>query len=189
VVKTKGTGIVILRKLFETQPPERLELFLSKLTPAQQHLFKSVMPVHWVELTDEVGGLFDQCAQVLFPQEKEPSVSLGLACAKLGISFFYKMFFLVLTPQFVFGEVAAYWRLFWDVGKAEVAREARLASENVYIFRIKDFIPMNQGWKQYMNGYIRGFGEMAGAKNLKVVLITDQPELLEWRVTWKRWGA
>ncbi len=180
MAKTKGTDIVALRRYFRELGPESEKRFYQTLSPEVQNLYDTILATSWTEVEKQM-AIYQAAADFLFPGDTVPMTSLGKLLAKRSFSGVYRFFLRVPSIQFIFKRAANIWRAYYNTGNAAVKEISPRTIELV----VNNFPDMPRPMREMAMGHYRVILETAGAKNIRMDMLDNNPQAWRWRVSWE----
>ena len=181
MAKFKGVGIVFMRKLIRSHPPEVEKQFLAKLSDDEKRLYESTLSASWVTL-DLITKYCEIASPLLFPNEGRGLWEIGRLMALDNLKGIYKVIVRVLSPQTILTQGAKLWASYHEKGRASLrpSEDPRRAS---YI--VEDYPEITAPFLELLRGYVYGALEACGAKDIEVNGKYDNPNHWEWHASWR----
>jgi uncharacterized protein (TIGR02265 family) len=180
MARVKGTDVVQLREEMRERGAGVETPFLQRLSEEDRHAYLTMMPISWTSL-DGITRIHQTAAELLFPEEPEPMRRLGQMIARRVYTGIHKLFLRIPSIQFVLSRTASIWRTYFDGGAASIERVGDHAANLV----VRDFSDLTPGLRRFICGHISAIIEMAGGKEVRVVLDEKDPQAWRWQFTWK----
>ncbi len=178
--KVKGTDVVTLREELRKRGPTVETPFLQRLSEADRQAYLTMMPVSWTSL-DGITRIHETAARQLFPGEADPMRRLGQLIARRVYSGVYSVFLRIPSIPLVLSRTASIWHTYFDAGTAGIEKVGSHAVNLV----VRDFPTLTPGLRSFICGHVSAILELAGAKEVNVVLDETDPQAWRWRVTWR----
>ncbi len=176
----KGTSIVNLRNYFKKQPPEKEKELLGRLSPELQKIYLTAVTTSWTP-EELQGEFYTACADIIFPNDIEPLVSLGKLIAEYTYHGVYKIFLRIPKMDFVIKRWPAIWQVHHDSGKPfyENYRDG-------HIELVVTGLPVLPKSTRYVIcGHMLKITELVGIKSCQVVHEDRNPDAWRWLLSWK----
>ncbi|MEW6516117.1 MAG: DUF2378 family protein [candidate division FCPU426 bacterium] len=176
----KGTDIVALRKLFAEQGQAVEGAFLDGLPPELRSMYQATLYSTWSPV-DQQTRLYEKAAESLFPGAPDRMQRLGRAMADKSYSGVYKFFLRIPSIPIVVSLAAKVWGTYFDTGQAT----AEKTGNQEILFAVKRFPDLPPAMREVISGNICSIMEYAGAKNVRVQHVPDNPQEWRWRIKWE----
>lgn len=93
----------------------------------------------------------------------------------------YKLFLRIPSVSFIVKNVSSTYNTLMDSGKARIDD----LTSNGATFAISGLSELTSIQREYISGVITCILELAGAKNLNVVKVENNPQEWKWKISWK----
>lgn len=177
--KTKGTDVVALREIFKAQGTAVENAFLDKLSSRHRDLYHLIVATSWSEVSDQM-AIYQAAADTLFPGEANRMVRLGMLLAERSFTGIYKVFLRIPTIEFILGRAARIWNSYYDKGDATVFKVSPKCVELI----VQNFPDLPRPMREVANGHYEVLLKMTGARNVRITMNEDDPNVWRWRVSW-----
>jgi hypothetical protein len=178
--KYKGSGLIIVKRMFTQQPPAVKGSFFASLGPEEKRVIESALATQWLPI-EVVGSIFSKAAAALYPGNQRGLEELGRQQALDNLSGMYRPLMRVMTVSFAVQQVAKLWKSYFDEGKASGAQEN---GEKSAWLTVEEYPGLPSASRRVITGYVRGVVELCGAKGVQVSHDEGRPEKWAWSVTW-----
>lgn len=180
----KGTGVVLLHKLFDQTDKKMKESFMASLTPIDLQEFKLITSTSWVPIS-LAARLIEKGVTLLYPNDP-----LTLALRKYGreqasdnLNGVYKILLLVVSIEMAITRSAQLWKTYFDQGIAHGEKMPK-GQSNSYLFVVDNFPDLPLASREVAAGFIEGILALAKAVNYKVTPDYLTPNSWKWLITW-----
>jgi len=177
--KTKGTDVITLRAALASKGPEVEKIFEQKLTPALVAVYRRITTTSWTEVADQM-AIYQAAADVLFAQDPERMMRLGVLLGSKAFSGIYKLFLRVPTVEYIFKRAARIWNTYYEKGDAEI----EILSTKCVDFVVHNFPDLPRPMREVAKGHYMAIMEMTGAKDIQIDMFDDNPQAWRWRIRW-----
>jgi hypothetical protein len=178
MLKTKGTDIVIIRKVLKTE--KKADLFIRKLSPELREVYNRIITSTWYSV-EHATKLFDAAAEVFFPDEPDQFQSLGKMMAHETFSGVYRIFLKIPTLHFILQRVSNVWKMYFNCGKARVEKKGKCK----LLFIVEQFPEMPRNMRKICEGYFAEVLDIVGIQGYKIVHYEDNAKQWRWSIEWK----
>ena len=179
----KASDLVILRRLLEEHGDAKARV-LSALDGESARLLQTTSATAWVPLATEA-AVFQASASALYPGDDRGLVRLGREVARRQFTGMYKVFLNVATVAFIVKRAGTIFRTFYDAGDSRI-EDFHDEAGTLVVTGLPD---LHEAQRAYIEGFLTGLVELAGAKDVAVRRGPDAAGEWRWRVTWRREGG
>jgi len=180
MARVKGADIIGLRKVFAERGCQIEDEFKAKLNPEQQEMYTRLLPSMWVPVEDWL-GLLTVATKTLFPNERQPWVSLGRSLAEKSYGSVYRVFLRVPTVKVVISRAAAIWNTYYDTGQVRATSTGPKLIELV----VEDFPELPFEFREAARGHVLVLLELTGAQPVAVRPDYANPSSWRWEIEWR----
>ncbi len=179
--QVKGTDIVIIRTLLKEKGEAVYADCCTRISPEAKRLLEIAVPTMW--LPNPLGTeIMEQSAKLLFPGRADDLEHLGRECARRVFTGVYRIFLRVTTLPFLIKRVPSVWALYHSVGKATVTVWDEKNGGEMIVTGAPDVSVKNL---RLVTGFSMQALEMAGARNLRCRLYSEDPSRWRWEFNWE----
>jgi hypothetical protein len=180
--KFKANAVVALREFAKKQGADIERRVLEKLSDKDRRTVTTVSSHDWIDMADNPETLTTVIAEILYPEDKrgpfKVSYQVGLVLLKSPL---YKIFFQVMSVDFLLKRMCGMWLRTWDQGAVVVNRLHDHACELL----LYDFKPLTLASCNELSGYATAAVEIAGKKEVEIEYKPGMnPQSHCWTVTW-----
>ncbi len=181
MARVKASGIMTVRQLLAQRGAELLRAFTARLSPETLKAFQTAVATSWISFPAEA-EIFDAAAALLFPGDGQGLRKLGAAVAQIQFTGVYKAFLMVASVSFIVKRVATIWNTIYDSGQARVENLTNRGGVLVAT-GLPDQLPTQ---REYICGFLTRLLEFAGAKNIRVTKLENDPQAWKWLFAWEQ---
>jgi len=179
MANVKATDIVIIRDMLKDREND-LRTLTSQLTPDALKVFQTTLSLNWIPLAIEA-EILQAAAGLFFPSDARPLFKLGHMVAGKQFTGIYKLFLRIPSVSFIVKNVSSTYNTLMDSGKARIDD----LTSNGATFAISGLSELTSIQREYISGVITCILELAGAKNLNVVKVENNPQEWKCKISWK----
>lgn len=180
MANVKATDIVIIRDMLKDMGNDRINSLASTLRPESFQIFKSALSLNWVPLEIEA-EILEATSRIFFPNDPRPLFKLGYTVAGKQFTGVYKFFLRIPSVGFIIKNISTTYKTMNDKGSARVDD----LTSHSGTFVISDLPEQAAVQREYICGVITCVLELAGAKNIKIVKIENNPTEWKWKISWE----
>lgn len=176
----KGTSIVIIRKVLRKNNQHLEDQLLATLSPDLKKLYLNAMTTTWTPENLQ-GDLYQKCADVLFPKEKDKLFLLGKLIAENTYTGIYKIFLRIPNVHFVIKRWINIWKSFHDHGVPEIDNY----TDHTIDLVVRQLPDLPATTRQVVSGHILAILELIGVKYGKVDHNDQDAKAWRWHINWE----
>ncbi|MBN1594467.1 hypothetical protein JW933_00935 [candidate division FCPU426 bacterium] len=175
----KGASIVFIRGAMSKLDESTQNIFLTQLSEADKHNFRSILPVSWIDI-DDAYAIYIKAVKYLFPDAQNGLFALGASVVKDNFKGMYQFVVKFISPVFLVNKVGKIWNLYHRKGVPQVEQ----VGDKHLVFHVADY-PELEKILDLSSGYIYGLLEMTGVKNITVTLANNSNKNhWMWDIEW-----
>ncbi|MBN1596360.1 hypothetical protein JW933_10580 [candidate division FCPU426 bacterium] len=175
-METKGSTIVVLKKLIQKTKPDQEQALVQSLSPPARIIYESAMASGWVPMEKE-SEIILAGARLFFPQNPEKLYDMSKLIAKHSFQGLYKAFLRIPSLPFVLKALAVLWRTFYKKGDAS----HQSLGPGQGVIRVRNFPELTPEQREEVRGFIAGILELLQVKNPRVEVDVSVPDAWGWR--------
>ena len=157
--------------------------FLEGLSGQDRERFPRVLAQDWIPM--ELGSTYyEASAPLLYPGRTSSAAQrlLGREIALHHLPTIYRIFIRLATPHFMIQQSARVWSTYHTVGRSRV--EGSVEASSVHLL-VEDYPELHPIMRESICGFIIGSLELTGARDVRVVQSTSNPQRWDFQVGWR----
>ncbi|MCD4813134.1 hypothetical protein K8S19_05525 [bacterium] len=178
--KVKGSGISFILKRIKAQGAELEKAFLETLSPTEQTIFQTALPIAWIDLAI-ASKIYANAAVVLHPHHPKGVLQIAREVAISDMTGIYKVLLRFATIPMIMEKASQLWSVNHSRGRARVEKDPR---RNAGDFIVEDYPGLSPVYRDVTTGYIQGVLELSHKQNIRVLLDGKDPARWRWMVSW-----
>jgi len=179
MANVKATDIVIIRDMLKETGNDRINSMTSVLRPETFKIFQTALSLSWVPIEVE-SEILQEASKLFFPNDPRPLFKLGYTVAGKQFTGVYKFFLRIPSVGFIIKNVSATFNTMNDKGACRVDD----LTSNGGTFVISGLPEQTAVQREYICGVVSCVLELAGAKNIKITKIENNPDEWKWKINW-----
>jgi hypothetical protein len=179
MAKLKGTTVASLKNLFKMKGLDEYALMKEKLSPELYDVYLKSINVCWAPI-EQVDKLNETAADILFPGSSQKMFQLGCLKAEEIFQGIYKIILPFISVKSIMERHERMFKLFHETGTIKLNK----ISSKHFATIINDYPEMPPAMVEMLRGFIYRLIEMAGEKNVKVTVKSEQTGCFEFDSYW-----
>jgi hypothetical protein len=180
MANVKATDIVIIREMLKDKGNDYINALASTLKPETFKILNTTLSINWVPLKIEA-EIIQETSKLLFPNDPRPLFRMGHKVAGKQFTGIYKLFLRIPSVSFIIKNISATYKTMNDKGSARIDG----LTSNSGTFVISELPEQTAVQREYICGVISCVLELAGAKNIKIAKIENDPNEWKWNISWE----
>jgi len=180
MANVKASDIVIIRDILKEKGEQYLHTMNASISPDVSKTFQSALSLTWIPLEVEA-EIIQAASRLLFPSDPRPIYKLGHTVAGKQFTGIYKFFLRIPSIGFIIRNASATFNTMNDKGTVRVDE----LTPNSRMFVISDLPELTAIQREYICGVVSCVLELAGAKNIKITKIENNPHEWQWKISWE----
>ena len=180
MANVKASDIVIIRDILKAKGDEYLNTMHSSLPPDVLKTFQTALSITWIPLEVEA-EIIQAASRLLFPTDPRPIYKLGHTVAGKQFTGIYKFFLRIPSIGFIIRNASATFNTMNDKGTVRI--DELTSSSRMFV--ISDLPELTAVQREYICGVVSCVLELAGAKNIKMAKIENDPNEWKWKISWE----
>ncbi|MBN1594839.1 hypothetical protein JW933_02830 [candidate division FCPU426 bacterium] len=179
--RSKGVGVVELKKIFSQKGRALEETLISRLDEDSARIYRFSVEASWIPL-EVMASIYETAAGVLYPDEQDGLFKIGEAQAKNQLTGIYRIIMKIINVPYLIEKTAKLWKLYYDQGEAHTEKQE---STNLAVMVVTGFPELPFPNRETTRGYVAGAIGLTGGKNVKVTGDYTNPLNWRWLMEWQ----
>lgn len=176
----KGIGLVFVRDKVQRWGDSAAAEFVEQLTPPDRERYVRVLATTWVPV-DAADRILACAARYLYPGDAQGLRHIGREMASDHLTGVYRILMRDTSVPHVLGQTAHYWSAYHDAGEAAAAGGTQPGTASLVV---TGYPTLPHRVRSFLDGYIYGVMDVAGARNGLVIRNDRDPSAWRWELSW-----